>query len=256
MTRRITRSLAGALVALLGLSRPSAAQRATTSLPVTRADTLLAAGRWAEAENAYYAQSRVSPREPFARAALGRYLAMKGALLPGTILIEEAQKFGLEPALAQSLLAPWRDVQRWRGALRYPADSAITVEAPTEAVALFRLPLPARRGRTGTPARVWVDLVPRVVGVDTAGAARGRIGLETVELLLPSYDVQSHQVTFHSDPRSALSAIGHRYPVLRTDSDVRVLVAPGRVLSLAPALRELDARWWQLDLPHGFVVVR
>ena len=55
--------------------------------------------------------------------------------------------------------------------------------------------------------------------------------------MLPSYDVAAHTVTFHTDPRSALSAIGHRYPVLRSESDIRVLVSPGRVLSLAPALR-------------------
>lgn len=261
MTRPTNRSLAEALLALLALLAPMGsssrlvAQRAAPSLPATRADGLLEAGRWAEAEDAYYAQSRVNPREPVARAALGRYLAMKGALIPGTILIEEAQKFGLDATLAQSLLAPWREVQRWRGALRFPADSAITVEAPTEAVSLFRIPLTGARRRGGDRTRVWADVVPRAIGVDTAGA-RARVGVEALELLVPSYDVRTHQVTFHNDPRSALSAIGHRYPVLRNESDIRVLVAPGRVLSLAPALRELDARWWQLDLAHGFVVVR
>lgn len=256
MPRLPLRSLVGALVALVACSPLLPAQRPPATLPATRADTLLAAGRWTEAENAFYAQSRAHPREPVARAALGRYLAMKGALLPGTILIEEAQKFGLDPAIAQALLAPWRAVQRSRGALRYPADSAIAVQAPTEAVALFRLPLPQHAGRRGeTRPRVFADLVPRVVGVDTGGG-RPRIGTETIETLLPSYDVLAHEVTFHNDTRSALAAIGHRYPLLRTDDDIRVLVAPGRVLSLAPALRELDARWWQLDLPHGFVVVR
>ena len=257
MTRRMLRSYTGALVALLAGSAIAAAQRpAAPVLPVTRADSLLEQGRWAEAEDAYYARSRVSPREPVGRAELGRYLAMKGALLPGTILIEEAQKFGLDPVLAQVLLAPWREVQRWRGVVRFPVDSAITVQAPTEAVSLFRVPIPAsavKRGAKGD--RVWADVLPRVIGVDTDGA-RARIGTEVVEQLVPSYDVQSHQVTFHSDPRSALSAIGHRYPVLRTADDVRMLVAPGRALSLAPGLREVDARWWQLDLAHGFVVVR
>jgi hypothetical protein len=256
MTRCINGSLASALVALLALSGPVGAQRPQARLPTTRADSLLAAGRWAEAENLFYAQSRANPREPYARAALGRYLAMKGALLPGTILIEEAQKFGLDPALAHSLLVPWHDVQRWRGALRFPADSAMTVRAPSDTLALFRVPLPAAPGRRGAERpRTWVDVVPRSIGLGT-NAARAQVGIESIEMLVPSYDVQAHQVTFHTDPRSALSAIGHRYPVLRTASDVRVLVAPGRVLSLAPALRELDARWWQLDLAHGFVVVR
>ncbi|MDB4885587.1 MAG: hypothetical protein JWN79_1025 [Gemmatimonadetes bacterium] len=254
MNRWSLRPLAAALVLLLALPGISAAQRVAAALPATRADVMLEAGRWAEAEDAFYAQSRAHPREPLARAALGRYLAMKGALLPGTILIEEAQKFGLDAATAQSLLAPWRNVQRWRGVVRFPVDSAIVVQAPTEAVALFRVPLPAPR-RGPARERVWADVVPRIIGMDTA-AARARIGTEVIEQLVPSYDVQARTVTFHADPRSALSAIGHRYPVLRTEGDLRVLVAPGRVLSFAPALRELDARWWQLDIPHGFVVVR
>lgn len=255
MTPRLSRPLAGALVLLLVLPGAARAQRTAAALPASRADALLEAGRWSEAEDAYYAQSRAHPREPMARAALGRYLAMKGALLPGTILIEEAQKFGLDPAIAQALLAPWRDVQRWRGVIRFPVDSAIVVQAPTEAVALFRIPLPASARRGVQRERVWAEVVPRIVGLDTA-SARARIGTEVIEQLVPSYDVQAHTVTFHADPRSALGAIGHRYPVLRNESDVRVLVAPGRALSFAPALRELDARWWQLDLAHGFVVVR
>ena len=244
------------LVLVLVLPGAAAAQRGAATLPATKADGLLEAGRWVEAEDAYYAQARVSPREPIARAALGRYLAMKGAIVPGTILIEEAQKFGLDPRTAQQLLAPWREVQRWRGLVRWTNDSAITVQAPSEAVALFRVPLPSvpsRRG--GERRRTWADVLPRIIGVDTA-SARARIGTEVLELQVPSYDVQTRQLTFHADSRSALRAIGQRYPVLRGDTDVRVLVAPGRALSLAMALRELDARWWQLDLPHGFVVVR
>lgn len=255
MTRRIIRLSAGALVALVAFAGSASAQDSSAArLPRTRADALLEAGRWAEAEEAYYAQSRVKPREPVARAALGRYLAMKGAIVPGTILIEEAQKFGLDPAIAQALLAPWRQVQRWRGVVRFTVDTAIVVEAPTESVALFRVPLPAM-GKGSRKERLWADVLPSIVGLDTT-SARARIGTEVIEQLVPSYDVKTHAVTFHSDRRSALSAIGHRYPVLRAEGDVRVLVAPGRVLSLAPALRELDARWWQLDLAHGFVVVR
>ncbi|MDB4880677.1 MAG: hypothetical protein JWL60_2123 [Gemmatimonadetes bacterium] len=256
MSRRTPSPLAGTLIALLALlaAAPAArAQRIVPSLPVSRADALLAAGQWEEAEDAYYALSRVRPREPNARAALGRYLAMKGAIVPGTILIEEAQKFGLDPATTRALLAPWRDVQRWRGVVRFPVDSAITVQAPTESIALFRVPLPLLRGRER--ARVWADVVPRFVGIDTV-SARPRVGLEVMEQLVPSFDVGTRQVTFHADPKAALKAVGQRYRVLRTESDVRVQVAPGRVLSLAPALRELDARWWQLDLPHGVLVVR
>jgi hypothetical protein len=37
---------------------------------------------------------------------------------------------------------------------------------------------------------------------------------------------------------------------------VRVLLGPGHVASLPSALRELTPRWWQLDLPHGVLIVR
>lgn len=246
--------LSVALPVIRGHAQEPAARVAHAAMPLTRADALLEAGRWAEAEDAFYAQSRVHPREPVARAALGHYLAMKGAIVPGTILIEEAQKFGLDPAVARALLAPWRSVQRSRGTLRLPLDSAIATERPSESVSLFRIPLPSGAARRAAP-RQWTDIVPRIIGTDSL-ASRSRLGSEIVELLVPSFDVASHRVTFHADSRSALSAIGHRYPVLRDEHDIRVLVAPGRVLSLAPALRELDARWWQLDLAHGFVVVR
>ena len=220
----------------------------------TRADALLEAGRWSEAEDAFYAQSRVHPREPLARAALGRYLATKGAIVPGTILIEEAQKFGLDPAVSRMLLTPWRKVLRGRGLLRVPLDTARGVGPETDSLALFRVALSSTTMRRGA-ARQWVTIVPRVIGIDSL-ASGALAGTETVEPFMPSYDVVSHQVTFHADPRSALAAIGHRYPVLRDERDIRVLVAPGRVVSFAPAMRELAARWWQLDLVHGFVVVR
>ena len=255
MSRRLLSPLAGALSALLAVAPLAVAQRIVPSLPMTRADALLQAGRWQEAENEYYAQAKVRPREPVTRAALGRYLAMRGAIIPGTILIEEAQKFGLDAATARGLLAPWREVQRWRGVVRFPLDSAITVQAPTEGVSLFRVPLPFMRGRGAERARVWADVVPRLTGVDTS-SARALIGIEVIEQLVPSFDVQAKQVTFHADPKSALTAVGQRYRVLRNDADIRVQVSPDRVLSLAPALRELDARWWQLDLPHGVLIVR
>ena len=39
-------------------------------------------------------------------------------------------------------------------------------------------------------------------------------------------------------------------------ADIRVLMTTGRALSLPAALRELGAKWWQLDLPHGMLLVR
>jgi hypothetical protein len=44
--------------------------------------------------------------------------------------------------------------------------------------------------------------------------------------------------------------------VLRETRQVRVLMTSGRTLTLPAALRELDPKWWQLDLVHGVLVVR
>lgn len=68
-------------------------------------DSLLAAGRLAAAESAYYDATRVRPRDPVARAALGRYLAARGATKVGAVLIEEARFFGGDSVkLAHSLV--------------------------------------------------------------------------------------------------------------------------------------------------------
>jgi hypothetical protein len=103
---------------------------------------------------------------------------------------------------------------------------------------------------------VWADLVPRMIGTDSASGASPLLGIETIEGFVPALDVANWTLHLHADTRAALSALGRRYPVLRTPRDVRVLVAPGRVRPLADALRELAPRWWQLDLAHGMLVVR
>lgn len=69
------------------------------------ADSLLAEGRLASAESVYYAAVRQHPRDPLARAALGRFLAARGGTKAGAVLLEEAQFFGGDSAaLARSLV--------------------------------------------------------------------------------------------------------------------------------------------------------
>jgi hypothetical protein len=230
-------------------------------LPRTQADVLLDEGRWSEAEDAYYAQSRERPRDPIARAALGRYIAMKGGVRPGMVLIEEARRFGLNPATSVALLAPWRSVLNWRGDATLPADSVVRVHIASSGEGLFRFPLP--RGRKGDPGAqgiagdtVWADVVPRMVGIESVFGKKPMLGIEVLERLVPSYDVAARRLTLSADPRSALRAKGRRYSVLRTPHEVKVLLGTGRVLPLVDALRELAPSWWQLDLLHGFVVVR
>jgi hypothetical protein len=263
MTGRLHRILLGAAgLALAAAPSPAQAQWGRSPLPRSRADVLLDAGLWPQAEEAYYAQSRLRPRAPAPRAALGRYLAMKGAVKPGTVLIEEALKFGLDSSVARALLAPWRSVAEWRGIATIKADSVIVVRPPRDSTALFQLPLPPRAaaatGATRASYRdtVWADVVPRLIGSDSLYTRSPRVGIELIEALVPSLDTERMRLTLHADARSAPRSTGQRYPLLRDAKDVRVLMTAGRALSLPAALRELAPRWWQLDLVHGVLVVR
>jgi hypothetical protein len=95
-----------------------------------------------------------------------------------------------------------------------------------------------------------------MIGLDSASGATPIVGIETIDALAPEVDVANGTMRLHANPRAAAVAAGRRYRLLRTPTDVRVLLAPGRVRSLPAALRELTPRWWQLDLPHGVLIVR
>ena len=92
--------LASVALGLL-LTHAAAAQQAIS------ADSLLALGRVGDAENAYYAAVRASPRNPQARASLGAFLASRGAVRVGVVLIEEARFFGGDSAALARALIPW-----------------------------------------------------------------------------------------------------------------------------------------------------
>ena len=88
MNRRLASTIT-LVLALAAGALPARAQRY-----VTRADSLLRQGRVFAAEELYYTAVRKAPRDPVARLALGRYLAARGALRPGAVLMEEARFFG------------------------------------------------------------------------------------------------------------------------------------------------------------------
>lgn len=89
------------LVAALA-SRGAEAQPRTASA----GDALLRAGRVEAAEGAYYRAAARRPRDPAVRLALGRYLASRGALRVGAVLLEEARFFGGDTAAVARELAP------------------------------------------------------------------------------------------------------------------------------------------------------
>jgi hypothetical protein len=107
-----TAALATLALAGLFVARPLGAQNGQQNIGtqneaiVARADTLLIAGRIFAAESLYYIAVRRGPRDPAARLALGRYLAQRGALKVGAVLMEEARYFGGDPTRVALELAP------------------------------------------------------------------------------------------------------------------------------------------------------
>ena len=92
--------------ALLLALAPLAPRAAAAQQYVARADSLLRRGRVFAAETLYYYAVRKAPRDPVARLALGRYLAARGALRIGAVLMEEARFFGGDPKTVGTYLAP------------------------------------------------------------------------------------------------------------------------------------------------------
>ena len=69
-------------------------------------DSLLALGRVAAAESAFYAAAATRPRDPGPRARLGQFIALRGGTRAGAILLEEARQFGGDSVMIALALAP------------------------------------------------------------------------------------------------------------------------------------------------------
>lgn len=108
MNRWMTRSLRPCLTlaAAMAAATSLVPRQAEAQRYVARADSLLRRGRVFAAETLYYYAVRRTPRDPAARLALGRYLAARGALRIGAVLMEEARFFGGDPKTVGTYLAP------------------------------------------------------------------------------------------------------------------------------------------------------
>ena len=96
---------------------------------VARADSLFRGGRIVAAENLYYLAVRRQPRDPEARLALGRYLAARGALKVGAVLMEEARYFGGDARAVAVQLAPvYARLGDWRALAALPGTPLSTGE--------------------------------------------------------------------------------------------------------------------------------
>ena len=101
-----TATACGARIALLAAFVSLVPRGGAAQGLVARGDSLYRAGRVFGAESLYYAAVRRSPRDPDVRLALGRYLAARGALKVGAVLMEEARFFGGDAKTIARDLAP------------------------------------------------------------------------------------------------------------------------------------------------------
>ena len=200
---------------LLGISAVAAPAGAQNY--IGRADALLRQGQIFEAEALYYYAARAEPRNATPRVALGRYLAMRGALRVGAVLLEEARFFGGDRRAIAEQLAP---VYARLG--DYRALSAL----PNSPLAY------AERAR----AEWLTDNAPEITGPDSVmlpllsavsaplGQIRITIGADTV---IATIDVGVTGMVIDS------SWAGRRgVRVFRSNSDVGVREHAGVVLSL------------------------
>lgn len=191
MSRRVsvtsTRSRLVALaLALAGLPGAADAQRAAALDDVARGDSLFRRGRVFAAESAYYDAARQSPRDPAARLALGRYLAARGALKIGAVLMEEARFFGGDPKTVAAELAPvYARLGDYRSLAALPGsplsaaeraraewlrDNAPAVEGPDSAVVSY-----APQGSADGLGQVYITLGGESVRATIDPTVRGLV---------------------------------------------------------------------------------
>ena len=109
-------------LALLAAASSLVAARAAAAQELLP-DSLLAGGQVAPAESLYFAYAASNPRDPIARAALGRYLGARGASRVGAVLLEEARFFGGNPRTVAIDLAPlYRALGDYRALVTLPAS--------------------------------------------------------------------------------------------------------------------------------------
>ncbi|HKO16994.1 MAG TPA: hypothetical protein VJU87_12195 [Gemmatimonadaceae bacterium] len=179
---------AASVVLGLGLAL-LAAHPAQAQWGVWEADSLLAAGRVAQAESLYYAASSASPRDPGTRAALGRYLAARGALRIGAVLLEESRLFGGDTAAIARALAPiYSGLADYRALVTLPRSPLSpaersrarwlvahprTLESPDSVVMLSYRPLGDGSGLGIVPLRIGDRRVDAILDARVTGLVLG-----------------------------------------------------------------------------------
>jgi hypothetical protein len=98
--------------AWFALSASVVAAQPARRIEPSPADLAIARGRLDDAEAQLFEASRLSPRDPAVRGALGSFLAARGRLKVGAVLLEEARQFGGDARAIDERLA---HIYAWLG---------------------------------------------------------------------------------------------------------------------------------------------
>ena len=177
MTRAV---LLTALVAIVPhLLNAQGAGDPRTFVVMSRADSLLAVGRLAAAEDALYAEVALRPRAPEPRGALASYLASRARFRIAEVLLEEAERFGADRRTVQRAIA---QMAPYRVAMPTGPVAAVPFTPVADPTALGGFAVRARRG--GEEFSAVLDLRVRGVVLGRAAAdafsLRGPRGAETL----------------------------------------------------------------------------
>jgi hypothetical protein len=198
------RGTAAFLTVTLAAIAPAVAQGQPPSRlrTVVQADSAFAAGNLGLADSLYYIAVRYWPRDPGARAALGRYLAAQGKTKPGIVLLEEARLFGGDPGAIGAQLAPlYEHLGEWRALLTLPG-SPLSIAERRRAAWLSERPFRSLGHGGGA------SIVETAVG-DTIARVAVRIGAKSVIASIVGSDVgfvvgsrlaDSGAIRFEGDP--------------------------------------------------------
>jgi hypothetical protein len=289
---RAVRAWAVLIAAMLGIAAPSLrAQSAIPLAPPSRADSLLALGRLAMAEEELYAAVGARPRSPSARGALGAYLASRGRFRIAEILFEEAMRFGADTISVRRAIgrmAPWR-LNSSPGVGESSVEFRVVGEGPVLGTVLLRTALnaesaefaevragldlrvsgivvggPASSGRRAASWRSDVRIGERVIaGVrvsrDTLLAADSvRFGLDVIWGLHPMIDERAGTLTLGRAPSAGRAAGVQMIPIVIGFPGLTLVTRPGLAptpLASRAGRAMLRGRRWQIDETNAVLVV-
>lgn len=210
MFRRLA---AGAVVASVSLGGAVGAQSVRT------ADSLLRQGILQRAEAEYYSASRIHPRDPNARFALGKYLLDRGAFRIGATLIDEAMQFGYDKPAGSAILARvYMNLGEYGLVERLPASS---LSGDEEAQVRWLAGHPSRV--TTSDSSVLVAFM-RATGDQYVGAVRLRVNGQPIVALVSPRSSCGLRIA----DTSAVARTLHRFPTTSPSAD-RILAAADSV---------------------------